>query len=168
MMVGVDNERNGFVRVIGAFKLAKALVLFGVAAVAFKLVHRDHVEELVRWTSRAGIDPSARFVSGAFAKIAGLDDGRLELAGAAAALYATVFAVEGVGLLLKKQWAEWMTLGVTASFVPFEAYELAHGVTVGRVAALAINAAVLAYLGVRNWKRSHHARGESARPMVGA
>ena len=147
------------VRLIGGFKLVKALLLVGVAIVAFDLVHRDHVDELVRWTSRVGIDPSARILRSACAKVAGVDDRSLELAGAGALVYGAVFGVEGVGLLARKSWAEWMTLGVTTSFLPFELYELAHGVTAGRVAAVVINVLVLVYLAARMWRRAHERRG---------
>jgi uncharacterized membrane protein (DUF2068 family) len=63
--------------------------------------------------------------------------------------YAAVFLIEGVGLTLRRRWAEWLTVGVTASFVPFELYETVAHFGTGKVIALAINVAVVAYLARR-------------------
>src|SRR5262249_47735664 len=53
------------------------------------------------------------------------------------------------GLLLKKRWAEWLTVLVTASFVPFEVYEIAQRGGAAKIAALVLNVAIVAYLGWR-------------------
>ena len=66
--------------------------------------------------------------------------------GIAALAYAAVFLVEGVGLLFRKRWAEWLTVGVTASFVPVEVYEMVHRFGIGKVIALVLNIAIVAYL----------------------
>ena len=61
-------------------------------------------------------------------------------------LYAIVFAVEGVGLLLGKTWAEYLTTGVTVSFLPIEAYELVEHPSVTKALLMLINLAVVVYL----------------------
>ena len=38
--------------------------------------------------------------------------------------YAAVFAVEGVGLWMRRRWAEWLTTIITASLIPLEVWEL--------------------------------------------
>jgi len=53
---------------------------------------------------------------------------------------------EGTGLALRKRWAEYFTILVTASFLPLEIYELAHRVTAIKIVVMAINVAILAYL----------------------
>ena len=40
--------------------------------------------------------------------------------------YAVLYAVEGVGLLLRKRWAEYFAVIMTAIPLPFEAYTLFH------------------------------------------
>ncbi len=37
--------------------------------------------------------------------------------------YATLFATEGIGLWLRKHWAEWFTVIATGSLIPIELYE---------------------------------------------
>ena len=61
-------------------------------------------------------------------------------------LYAGVFLVEGVGLWRCKRWAEYLTVFVTASLLPFEILALERRLTLPRVAAFALNVLVVGYL----------------------
>ena len=68
--------------------------------------------------------------------------------------YAALFSVEGVGLLLRKRWAEWMTVIVTGSFIPFELIGIVRRPGPGKIVALALNIAIVVYIGlniVRGW-----------------
>jgi uncharacterized membrane protein (DUF2068 family) len=71
---------------------------------------------------------------------------RLEVAGTIALLYAAVLTAEGVGLWLARPWAEWYSVGVTASLIPFELWELTRRATPLKVAVLVLNVAVVGYL----------------------
>ena len=66
--------------------------------------------------------------------------------GVVALLYATLFAIEGVGLWRERRWAEYLTVIATASFIPFEIVQLARQVSLARSAALGLNLLVVAYL----------------------
>ena len=57
-----------------------------------------------------------------------------------------MFLVEGIGLWRGKKWAEYLTIAVTASLLPFEVVAVVHRVTLVRVATLVINSVVIAYL----------------------
>ena len=61
-------------------------------------------------------------------------------------LYAALAATEGVGLLLRKVWAEYLTLWLSASFLPWESYELVRHPNWWRVTILLMNLAITAYL----------------------
>jgi uncharacterized membrane protein (DUF2068 family) len=63
-----------------------------------------------------------------------------------ATVYAVLEGAEAVGLWRQRRWAEYLTAIATAGFLPLELHELAKRVSVGRVLALVINLAVLAYL----------------------
>ncbi|HEX3623082.1 MAG TPA: DUF2127 domain-containing protein [Acidimicrobiales bacterium] len=63
-----------------------------------------------------------------------------------ASIYAVLEGAEAVGLWRQRRWAEYLTAIATAGFLPLELHELASRVTVGRVLALIVNLAVLAYL----------------------
>ncbi len=141
---------NAMLLLIGLFKLVKASALVG-AGLALIFLARDHdaVPTLVHWARVAHLDPGARFLRGAIASIAGIDAGHRALIGAGLFFYAAVFLVEGTGLVLRRSWAEWMTLVVTASLVPLEVYELTREVHVARVIVLVANVSIVAYLAWR-------------------
>ncbi len=63
-----------------------------------------------------------------------------------ATIYAVLEGVEAFGLWRQRRWAEYLTALATAGFLPLELHELAQRVSVGRVLALVVNLAVLAYL----------------------
>jgi predicted membrane protein DUF2127 len=50
------------------------------------------------------------------------------------------------GLWLLKGWAEWLTVIITSSLVPFEVCEIWRHPTLVRIVVLAINIAIVVYL----------------------
>jgi uncharacterized membrane protein (DUF2068 family) len=138
--------------VIGVFKLLKTLGLVALSVGAFSLMHRD-VEDTVRhWLEFLRVDSHARLVDHLLEKVGGVSPKTLRRLGVGTLAYAAVFATEGVGLILAKPWAEYMTTLVTLSFLPIEAYELIHHPTGAKVVVLLINVAVVVYL-VREIRR---------------
>jgi uncharacterized membrane protein (DUF2068 family) len=75
-----------------------------------------------------------------------VQSGTLTKIGLVVSGYAIVEGVEAVGLWLMKRWAEYLTLIVTASLLPFEVYELIHKLSPLKVVALVINIAIVVYL----------------------
>jgi uncharacterized membrane protein (DUF2068 family) len=47
---------------------------------------------------------------------------------------------------MEKTWAEWLTIGLTASFLPWEIFELARHFTWVKVGITLVNLLVLIYL----------------------
>src|SRR5205814_453765 len=99
--------------VIGVFKLAKAAILIGagVAAIA------GGAEKIARAAERTslwlGAFPGRHTLHHAADKLWSLDGQDTERLAIAGFAYAAVFVVEGVGLVMKKHWAEWLTVVVT-------------------------------------------------------
>ncbi|HVU50530.1 MAG TPA: DUF2127 domain-containing protein [Polyangia bacterium] len=134
---------------IGFFKLIKAgmLLALGLWALTGRRDHHAHtLAHLAHWT---GAFSGRELVQRALARLLSLDERVLHELGVASLAYAAIFLVEGVGLLAKRTWAEWLTVGVTGSFVPLEVYELAHRPTPAKLAALVLNVAIVAYLARR-------------------
>jgi uncharacterized membrane protein (DUF2068 family) len=131
---------------IGGFKLAKGLLLLVVALGALHLLHKDLDEVTARWAARLHLDVGNRYVDRAMGKLMSLDERKLKEISAGTFFYAALLLTEGVGLLLRRRWAEYFTVIVTGSFIPLELYELARHVTVTRVVVLGINVAVVWYL----------------------
>ena len=71
---------------------------------------------------------------------------RLKQIGVVTFLYSGIRVTEGVGLVLEKVWAEYLTVGVTVSFLPWELYEIWKRPDWFRVGLLVVNLIVLAYL----------------------
>src|SRR5262249_30369502 len=61
-------------------------------------------------------------------------------------IYAALFFVEGIGLLLDKLWAEYLTTIITTSFVPIEIYEVIEHASMAKAAVTVVNIGVVIYL----------------------
>ena len=160
----MSKRRSGLVALIGVFKLIKgaALLALGIG-VLVEMPDRlaGDVEQVVAWigliTGRAAVDR-------AIGKLWGLDPSVARWAGLLALAYAAVFLVEGVGLVLEKRWAEWMTVVVTASFIPFELYELFRHFGPGKVIVPVLNTVIVAYLARRRLEERGGPRRDAAKP----
>jgi len=131
---------------IGLFKLVEAVFFLLVGAGALHFVHRDLGDAALRLAVRLRVDPEGRLVGFLLDQLGAITAHRLREIGAATFFYAALRMTEGVGLVLEKVWAEYLTVGVTASFLPWEIYEIARDVDGFRVGLFVINLAVLAYL----------------------
>ena len=60
--------------------------------------------------------------------------------------YAGLSLAEGIGLYLEKVWGEFLTLAITASFLPWEVFEVSRRVTWPRTGLLIVNTLVFIYL----------------------
>jgi uncharacterized membrane protein (DUF2068 family) len=131
---------------IGLFKLAKAIFFFCVGVGAIHLLHKDLEDEVMRLALRFKFDPESRFVALLLDKVDLIDAHRLRQISVATFGYSALALTEGVGLLLEKVWAEYLTLILTISFLPWELYELIRRPDWFRLSLLLINLAVLGYL----------------------
>ena len=66
-----------------------------------------------------------------------------------AMVYAALEATEGVGLAMRRRWAEYLTVIATGILIPYEAYEVIMHPTLFKVGALLLNLAVVGYLAYR-------------------
>jgi uncharacterized membrane protein (DUF2068 family) len=101
---------------------------------------------VMRLALKFRFDPESRFVSLLLNKVDLIDAHRLRQISVATFGYSAVALTEGVGLLLEKVWAEYLTLILTISFLPWELYELVRRPDWFRLSLLLINLAVLWYL----------------------
>jgi uncharacterized membrane protein (DUF2068 family) len=103
-------------------------------------------------------DPHNHHIEKLLAKLGMIDERRLEELSVGTFFYAGLFLTEGIGLALRKRWAEYLTIVSTASLLPLEIYELAKRLTAGRIVLLLINLAVVAYLviEVRRTRSTQH------------
>ncbi len=135
------------VKIIGIFKLMKAVSLF-ITAALLPILGKHQSEFLFGIVRMLNVDPQAKFFQGFVRKFLELSP-KFPLLSAGMFFYAAIFLVEGMGLLLKKSWAEYLTLFVTISFLPIEFYELAQHASVLKMGLIALNILIVIYLAVR-------------------
>lgn len=134
---------------IALFKLVKGLMLLAVGVGAVKLLHRDIAQTISDWVDFLRVDPDNRFIHGILTRLLRLSPAQLKAASVGTFIYAGLLLTEGIGLLLRKRWAEYFTIVTTAGLIPLELYELSKHITAAKVAILAINIAIVAYLVAR-------------------
>jgi uncharacterized membrane protein (DUF2068 family) len=134
------------VQLIAAFKLTGAVLLSIVGAGAMHLVQNDAVTVATELINRFGGDLNGATARELLTRVAGVSTTRFEQVGAGAFLYAAMLVTQGIGLLRGKAWAEWLTVLVTASFIPLELWEISRGATVFKLALLVVNSAIVVYL----------------------
>lgn len=131
---------------VGIFKLSKAIFFTAVGAGALQLVNRNVDDVLMRIIDTLRIDPERHLVGILLDQAGLLSDPQLRRAGMLSFLYAMVCVVEGTGLVLEKNWAEYFTVVLTAMGLPWEGYSLMEKFSPYKVVLILINLAVLLYL----------------------
>ena len=134
------------VRLIGLFKLFKAILLIAVGVGAFKMIHSDVTDIAFRIVTKLGLDPGGRYVGKLLLGAAKLTPDKIRDLGVGSFVYAALFLTEGIGLTMAKRWAEWFSVIITSSLVPFEIYEIYRHPTILKFGAVLLNIAVVAYL----------------------
>jgi len=149
-------------------KLMKGLALLIAGIGLLSLLHRDAAETVRHWIEYIRIDPHDRLINHALEKIAGVDHRTMKRLGMGTLLYAAVFCTEGMGLLLNKHWAEYMTAGVTTSFLPIEVYELARHPSLVKALVTLLNVVVVVYLVLEIKKEREQRRAEASAHVASA
>ena len=139
-------HRNRWLTLIAAFKLSQALLFIAVGVGALRLLHKDVGDLVWQLAEHLRFNPESRFVNFILDKSALIDDHILRRIGAGVFIYAALDIIEGTGLYLEKVWAEYLTLAITASFLPWEIFEVMRRVTWIRLALLVVNTLVFFYL----------------------
>jgi uncharacterized membrane protein (DUF2068 family) len=153
-----DEKRTTGITLIAIFKLLKATALVGIAVGAFGVAGRGGPQVLGHWSHLLGIDPHNHYVDRAIGAVSGQSPHKLHEIGVGTFVYAALFLVEGTGLWFKRHWAEWLTVGITTSFIPIEVWEIGKEPTAARIIALVLNLAAVIYLLVhlRNQRMQRH------------
>jgi uncharacterized membrane protein (DUF2068 family) len=142
----IRHRHDRWLIIIGAFKILEGtfFVLLGLGFV--RLLHRDIGDLLLRLAMSLRIDPESHFVNLLLEKVQLLTPHKMRLISAGIFLKAGLDYVEGIGLAMEKTWAEWLTIAITASFLPWEIFEIARHFTWVKVGITLLNVLVLLYL----------------------
>jgi len=149
MTTGSSSARrrhNRWLVLIAVYKLLQALLFIAIGLGARHMLHKDVADDLAMLADRLRFNPESRFVNFVLDKASLLNDPVLRRIGFFAFSYAAVGLAEGIGLYLEKVWGEFLTLAITASFLPWEIFEIMRRLTWVRLGLLTINVLVLLYL----------------------
>ncbi len=139
-------ETNRWLILIGISKLLKAILFVALGFGALRLVHRDLVTVVTHWIVDLRFDPESRIVNFILDKISSITPHRLRQLSILIFCDAALDVLEGVGLMLGKAWAEYLTLIVSASFLPWEFFEILRKPNWPKAGLTLINIAVVLYL----------------------
>ena len=139
-------HHNRWLMLIAAFKLAQALLFIAIGVGALRLVGKDLGDILLKLAYHMRFNPESRFVNFVLDRAEFVTDRVLRRFSIGLFAYAALGMTEGIGLYLEKGWAEYMTLIITVSFLPFEIFEIHRHATAIRFSLLAINILVFFYL----------------------
>ena len=147
------HRHNKGLVLIAVYKLLHAFLFIAIGVGALRLVGKDVGDILTRIASDLRFNPEGRMVNFILDRASLLDDPMLRRIGFGAFCYAAIGIAEGIGLYLEKAWGEYLTLIITASFLPIEIMEIMRRQTLPRITLLVVNVAVLLFLSKIVWER---------------
>jgi uncharacterized membrane protein (DUF2068 family) len=139
-------EHDRFLQLIAVFKFLKAILFILAALGAFGLMQQGIGNQAREWGAALAFGSGQRIVRHVVMQILSLSRSKIAALGVVALFYAALFMTEGIGLWRERRWAEYLTVIATGSLIPLEIYEVAHHVTLLRVAMFVVNVAVVIYL----------------------
>lgn len=156
----IETNSDKGLLLIGIFKIVKAIFFVGLGFGALHFIHHDLTDTLQHWVDRhqdlidsferviqsRGFDSENHFVSLLLDKAELITHHRLRQMAFGTFAYAALATVEGVGLMRRKVWAEYLTLWLSISFLPWELFEIVKHPNWWRFAVLATNLVIVAYL----------------------
>jgi uncharacterized membrane protein (DUF2068 family) len=156
---------------IERFLKAAVLILGGIALLIFG--HKTNIHQLAEnLQQQLNLSPGSGWWRNAYqaviTQLLHLTSSKEIAIAIGAMLYGLLEAFEGIGLLLRRRWAEYLVLIATAVFLPLEIEELIRKATVFKVGALAVNLVIIVYLIWRKrlfLERPSHERADETEPV---
>jgi uncharacterized membrane protein (DUF2068 family) len=150
-------------RIIAVYMAVKTIGLILIAIAAFRLDRQESFQHLVQWLEHLQLTDSNEIRWNLVHLLEAMGPAKFVAVGIVALAYAAIFATEGIGLWLRKHWAEWFTVIATGSLVPFELYECIERFNWLKLAVLVANVLIVIYL-VRVAMRPRHGHGVQVAP----
>jgi len=116
---------NIALRTIAIYKLLHAAFFIAVGFGLLRLKHHDVVQVLNTYIIIPyHLNPESQIVDWMLEEASNLTSHKLVFLSWVAFFYAALFLAEGIGLYLRKHWAEYLVVIVTGSLLPLEVYEI--------------------------------------------
>ena len=148
----MGGEHDAFIKVIIVERIVKAIVLIALA-IGFLIAGRKGW--LSEWAEYAqdqlNLNAGHSLITEVLLRLLVYVGhfSHITVVAIGAIAYATLEGTEGVGLAMRRRWAEYLTVIATGIAIPYEAYEVIHRITLFKVGALLLNLAVVGYLAYR-------------------
>lgn len=135
-----------YMRWIAILNLGKGLLLCSLALGMLGFLHKDVDVIVGNWISLMGLNMENRHIVRLLARLDQVTDHDLAQWSKITFAFAGVFLTQGTGLIFKQDWARYLTIFMTASFIPLELKETVHHFGYIKLALLAINVGVVSFL----------------------
>ena len=148
----IGGEHDAFIKVIIVERIGKAIVLL---VLGIGLLVAGHNGWLDAWADNAenqlNLNVGRRIIMQLLLKLLVYIGAfnHITLLAVSAIVYAALEGTEGVGLAMRRRWAEYLTVIATGILIPYEAFEVVSHPTLFKVGALLLNVAVVGYLAYR-------------------
>ena len=144
--MSTERPPDPFLRLIAIFKLMKTIFFVGIGIALLHYVNKDVVQHLKDLMADFHVDSDNNVAKWCLGIAGQATNTKLVSLSAICFFYAGLFAIEGTGLYLRKSWAEYFVVIMTASLLPLEAYEIWHKVTAIKILLTICNLVILGYL----------------------
>ena len=131
---------------VAVYKFFKALVFVMAGLAALALMRDSVVESLESWSAALPFHSEQQLAQQFLGWITGLGPQRIRALGLGAFVYAVLFVVEGVGLMMRQPWAGWLTVLETALLIPLELWRLHVHPSGETLIVLVLNVLIVGYL----------------------
>jgi uncharacterized membrane protein (DUF2068 family) len=149
-VVHTDPPRSRrIIRLIALERMVRGVALLAAGVYLVTHSHSDLGRLANHLAQRVELDPRRPFVHHLIDKLHRLHASTVLITGVLALGYGGLELVEGVGLWRDKLWAEFLTVIATSLLIPFEVYELVRKPSLLKAAGIAVNIAIVVYLGYR-------------------
>ena len=142
----VKGPRSAAIRSVALFEAFKGAVVLLAASGLLLLIHKDIHAVAANLIEHLHLNPAAHYPRIFLDAAANLQDRRLVMLAAGAAMYAAVRFIEAYGLYGERAWAEVLAAVSGAIYVPFEVAELLRRPTWYSAVFLILNMSIVALM----------------------
>jgi uncharacterized membrane protein (DUF2068 family) len=148
----IGGDHDAFIKVIIVERIGKAIVLLALGVGLLVAGHKGWLDSWADYAeNQLNLDVGRGIIMQLLLKLLVYIGAfnHITLLAVSAIVYAALEGTEGVGLAMRRRWAEYLTVIATAILIPYEAYEVVSHPTLFKVGALLLNVAVVGYLAYR-------------------
>ncbi|MEO6829851.1 MAG: DUF2127 domain-containing protein [Acidobacteriaceae bacterium] len=139
-------KRHRWLELLGVLKLLKGAFFVGLGFALLQMLHHDLYMLALRAVEKLHLDPDRRLIADLLDKVTLITNHRLKQISVLVFIYAAVDFLEGIGLVLEKRWAEYLTLILTIALLPIEMFKLIHHPNHWTALVLVVNILIVIYL----------------------